>query len=232
MRIHTEFEQGSAEWLTARAGVVTASEFKDIMTPLFKARDGETPKSYLAKKLAEKWTGTPMGGFQSIDMEFGQILEQQARDSFIFETGLDVTRAALIISDDGKIGCSPDGLIGEDGGVEIKCPRADTHVRYLLNGVLPPDYAAQVHGSIYVSGRPWWRFMSFCRGFPPLLLTIERDEKIQALIDDALTGFLEQFDAGWNRLVEINGAPPRPRYVPQAVVSTTEPKRYVEDIIP
>lgn len=210
MKIYTGFEQGSADWMIARAGVVTASEMDAIITPLWKARTGDGVQTYLNRKLAEKWLGGPLPSVQGVfDMEQGNILEEEARPAFTIVTGLEVSTVAFITDDTGRVGCSPDGLVGDDAGLEIKCPRIETHIGYLRSGELPKDYAAQVHGSLYVTGRQKWHFMSYRRGLPPLILTVERDESIMAKIDDAVTTFLASMADEYQRLVEINGGEPK-----------------------
>jgi len=207
MKVH-DAEQGSLGWMMDRVGVVTASEFDSILTPDFKIRTGEMPKTYLAKKVAERWTGSPMPGFNVWDMDQGHFLEEEAIPFYTLETGQEVQRVGLITTDDGRVGCSPDGLLGDDSGIEVKSPAMHTHVQYVLGGVLPKDYTAQVHGAMFVTGRKSWRFLSYRRHFPPLILTIERDEEIQEKIQDALTIFLAQMDAAMLKLEEINGGPP------------------------
>lgn len=206
MKIHRDFQQNSLQWLQARSGIPTASEFDCLVTPEFKVRTGDMPKSFLARKIAESWQGYPLPGFQVLDMELGKVLEDEAIPFYELEFSEKVDRVGFVTTDDGKVGCSPDGLIA-DGGIEIKCPRADTHVGYLLKGELPKDYAAQVHGSMYVTGAPWWKFMSYRRGFPPLVLTVFRDEKIQAAIKTALDDFLACFESAMKRIEEMNGGP-------------------------
>lgn len=206
-------EQGSVDWMLARSGIPTASEFDALVTPEFKMRTGEMPTTYLSKKLAEAWQGGPLLGFNVFDMDQGNILEDEAKPWFELEHNRPVERVGFITTDDGRVGCSPDGLLGEDSGIEIKCPRAETHIRYLLNGRLPKDYAAQVHGSMFVTGRKEWKFLSYRRHFPALLITVERDEEIQKTLAKALAEFLKRFDAGMARLAEINGGPPARRNV-------------------
>ncbi len=216
MKIHTEFAQNSLEWMNARAGVITASEFDNILTTTFEPRKGEMPKTYMARKLAEKWIG-PLPGFNTLDMEFGKILEEEAKPFYTVAFGEEIQSVAFITNDEGTIGCSPDGLIGEDGGIEIKCPEPTNHVKYLMAGKLPDDYAAQVHGAMYVTGRAWWKFMSYRRRFPPLVITVFKDDEIQKKIDEALGEFLDRFDIAMKRLEEMNGGPaPKPRtFTPQ-----------------
>lgn len=224
MKIHPA-APNSLEWLLARAGVVTASEFDQVVTPEFKPRTGEMVRSYLARKVAEKWLGSPLSGYQSIDMEIGQVLEERAIPFYELETGQTITRVGLVTNNEGTIGCSPDGLIGEHSGIEIKAPRPETHVKYLLNGVLPKEYAPQVHGGMFVTGRPEWVFMSFCRGFPPFILTVERNTEIQQALDDAIGDFVTALVLAMIKLTEINGGPPRrstfqPQQPQQPFVST------------
>lgn len=200
--------QGSEEWLKARAGIPTASEFKHLLTPLFKVKTGEARESFLNRKIAEAWLGHPLTDNQSFSqksraMEQGQILETEAVPWMEFARDVKIQRVGLCLTDDGRVGASPDGLIGEDSGVEIKCPEADTHVGYLREGGLPEEYAAQVHGCMYVTGRPRWRFLSYRRDFPPFEITVERDESIQSRIHEALTKFLADFDSAMAKLKSI-----------------------------
>lgn len=204
-----EVQQNSLEWLLVRSGIPTASEFDNLLTPEFEIRRGEMPKTYLARKVAEAWSGGPLPGFNTLDMDFGKILEEEAVPFFEFTTGETVDRVGFVTTDDGSIGCSPDGLVGELGGLEVKCPESQTHVKYLLNGKLPKEYAAQVHGSMFVTGRSYWHFLSYRRNFPPLILTVHRDKEIQSKIAEALYAFLRQFRDAMSRLEEINGGPPK-----------------------
>lgn len=229
MIVNNAFAQNSLEWLTARAGIPTASEWDALVSPKFEIRTGEMPKTYLARKVAEAWIGGPLPGWNSIDMDLGKILEDEAKPFYTLTYGHEIQNVGFITSDDGQIGCSPDGLIGEDGGIEIKCPEAHTHVRYLLSGELPKEYAAQVHGSMYVTGRAWWRFMSYRRRFPPFMLQINRDEEIMGIMGEALDEFLSKFQAAMKYLEELNGGPPR-RSVPFVMLDPNREENF--DLIP
>lgn len=205
MKIHNVVQHSTA-WMKLRAGIPTASEFHRLVTPKWKIREGDGPHTYLCEKLAEKWTGMPLmqtQGFGAIEQ--GTILEEEALPWFELTTNQTVQRVGFITSDDGRMGCSPDGLLGETGGIEIKCPQPQTHVGYLLDGVVPDEYLAQVHGSMLVTGRAEWNFLSYRRNFPMLLLTIKRDEQIQKVMRAALNGFLERFDIEWARLAALGG---------------------------
>ena len=222
-----EVQQNSLEWLNARAGIPTASEWDALVTPEGKIRTGQMPKTYLAQKLAEKWLGGPLPNYCNIDMDLGKIQEEEAIPFYEIETGQTVRRVGLCLADDGTIGCSPDGLIGDDCGIEIKCPSAQTHVSYLLAGELPKDYVAQVQGSMFVTGRPRWKFMSYRRGFPPLILTVERSLPFHAALAEALDSLVRQLEEGYDQLVKLNGGPRKPKIQTQPM-----PQQQPIDIIP
>lgn len=202
MIVH-DCKQGSEAWLLKRCGLPTASEFDNLISPEMKPRTGETPKTYLLKKLAERIMGYPAQSFTGGAMEQGSILEGEALPFYEFTFDAKITRVGFCTTDDGRIGCSPDGLLGEDGGIECKCPEPHTHLGYLLGGVVPKQYLAQVHGSLYVTGRKWWKFISYNRNFPPLILTVQRDEAWIAALDAALKQFLANFDAAHARLAGL-----------------------------
>lgn len=204
MKIHDSFLQGSPEWLACRVGKVTASEAGNLLTPKLKIRDGEMPTTYMYAKLAEAYRGSPLPGFSTHSTENGEILEDEARKLFcLLHDGDEVRNVGFCEHDDARSGCSPDALIGSHSGLELKCPLQSTHVRYLVEGRIPDAYAAQIHFSLYVTGRSEWVFMSYARKFPPFVLTVQRDEKICAVIAEALEGFYQKFDAAMERLRSI-----------------------------
>lgn len=193
-----------------RAGKVTASEMDALISPLGKVREGDGVQTYLTQKLVERWIGGPLPALQGIfDLEQGKILEERARPAFTIHTGIEVSTAAFIESDDGLCGCSPDAMAGDECGVEIKCPTMPIHVNYLLAGKLPKQYVAQVQGSMFVTGFPRWHFFSYNRQFPPLHLVIDRDEEFQEALAEAVEDFTTRMDASMKRLEALNGGPPK-----------------------
>lgn len=198
-------EQGSLEWFAVRAGIPTASEFGNLVTDKFKPRSGEMPETYMARKLAEKWIGGPLAGFMTHDLERGQILETQAIPYYEIMFGETVSRPGFITTDDGLIGCSPDGVINNEIGLEVKCLQMQNHVKILMKGEMPEEYGPQVHGGMLVTGFKAWRFMSYCPGFPPFITLIERDEEIQKVLKTALDAFLARFDKEFAKMVQLNG---------------------------
>lgn len=193
MKIHSDIFQGSLDWIKLRFGKVTASELDNLVTPEFKLRTGEMPYTYLCTKVAEALHG-PLPGFDVFDTEQGRILEEEAIPFFELTYNRDIRRVGFIENDPATAGCSPDGLLGEDNGIEIKCPSAQVHVKYLLKGTVPKDYLAQVHCSMFVTGFPRWTFFSYRRKFPPLVITVERDEEIISKIGVAVSTFRASFD--------------------------------------
>jgi len=204
MKIH-DVKQGTAEWLACRAGIPTASELDSLVSPTGKIRTGETPHTYLCRKLAERWQGFPLPSFSGGVMEQGAILESEALPYFQLTRGVAVERIGFITTDDGSFGCSPDGLLPDGSGLEIKCPQPPNHLRWLLAGVLPPDHALQCHGGMYATGAKRWTFLSYCRGFPEFVVEVEHDPIIHDTIADALADFGDSMDSAWKRLIIANG---------------------------
>lgn len=204
MKIHN-VKQGSSDWLFLRAGKLTCSELDSLISPEWKVRTGQGPETYCIEKVTEKLIGQPLDLEQAgtFAMNQGNLLEAEAIPWLSFTQNIKVDRVGFITTDDESMGCSPDGLIGEDGGLEVKCPLAQTHIRYLLDGQVPKQYLAQVHGSMYVTGRKWWLFMSYSRQFPKLIVRVERDEAIQAKIHEAVCAFNRSFDEKLARIQEL-----------------------------
>jgi len=217
MKIHRDLEQKSWSWFIARAGKVTGSELKNLITDKLQLRkwSSEMPNSYLHRKVAERWRGEALQSFagnQQTDQ--GSMYEEQARNYFSSLLEADIEQVGGIESDTEKLWCSPDGIIGESVGLEIKCPNADTHVGWLLAGGVPEEHVLQVHFGIYVSGWQEWQFLSYVKDFPHLAVKVEPDDAIITLIFDAISEFGDRLDAAFARMVEINGGPPPPRRVP------------------
>lgn len=194
MIVYDEVSQRTLDWANLRIGIPTASGLDNLVTPEFKLREGEMPRTYLYTKVAEAWRGEPLEGFGNFHTEQGEMIEPEARSFYALEYGVKVKEVGFISTDDKKFGCSPDGLINDHCGLEIKCPAAHTHVKYLMGGTVPKDYIAQVHGSMYATGFNQWVFMSYRRGFPALVITVERDEAIIAKIQEALDRFHSEFE--------------------------------------
>jgi hypothetical protein len=204
-----ECEQGTPEWFLARRGIPTASMFGAIITP----KTGKVSAQidgYICQLLAEKYSGGvphDVETYTSRAMQMGIDTEPEARAAYGLTSGHDVVQVGFCLADDGRSGCSPDGLIGDDGGLELKCPLPKTQVQYLIDGTLPDTYKAQVHGSLIVTGRKWWDFYSYCPGLPELRLTVEPDD-FTDLLRNALARFAARYDELETRLVELGAELP------------------------
>jgi hypothetical protein len=190
-----ECEQGTPTWLAARAGVVTASEADALVTPLCKPRKGQGVETYLNRKVAERILGFPeQTGSAGFFADQGSMLEKLAIPYFSFEKDLQVERVGFITSDDGKCGCSPDGLIGATSGLECKCPIASTMVGYLREGVVPPEYLPQIHFSMWVMGRSAWWFCAYHTRFPGLILPVHQSAEWTDAFNEIIPPFVAQID--------------------------------------
>jgi hypothetical protein len=147
--------------------------------------------------------GYPAQSFSGGVLEQGSILEGEAIPWYEFTHSEKIERVGFCTTDDGRIGCSPDGLLGADGGIECKCPEPHTHLRYLLGGVIPKEYIAQVQGALLVTQRKWWKFISYNRNFPPLQLTIWPDPAFQLALQSELDRFLVDASSAYDRLQAI-----------------------------
>ena len=192
MKIHN-FEQYSEEWWEARRGLPTASEFSKIVTPTGKL--STQAQAYIFELIAETYTREQELTFEpSAWMLRGLELEPEARDWVAFDLGERVKEVGLVTNNGGKLGASPDGIIGKRIPLEIKCPKASTHVRYSYENKLPDTYKAQVHGQMIVCGSTEALFVSYHPELDPFVFHVERDEYTEAL-DAALTQFLKQYAA-------------------------------------
>lgn len=199
--IITDANQGSPEWLALRAGLPTASCFDRIVTS--RGEPSKTAQKYLYQLAGERLMGAPMESYQSDAMTRGQELEAEARVAYEFITDAEVKQVGFVFRDERRLyGCSPDGLIGAEGGLEIKCPTLPMAVEYLDKGKLPTDYVQQVQGNLLVTGRDWWDFKSYYPGLPPLIVRVERDEDFLQALEYHLDDFCEKLDALTRRLRE------------------------------
>ena len=172
-------------WYEARLGIPTVSRFDDFITPA----KGDYSKSairYIARLIREQHSG-PVEGYMNAAMMHGITTEDEARSWYEFENDCVVEQIGLILNK--GAGWSPDGLVGT-GAIEIKCPAEDTHIMYLLNGGLPPEYKPQCHGAILVGELEWLDFMSYCPGYPTFVVRIVPDDytvKVGVALEKFLT---------------------------------------------
>ena len=189
-------EQGSAQWLADRAGRPTASQFGRIITPKT-GKLSTQAHGYMCQLVGERLLGQAEEIPTTYAMERGTELEPEAREAFQLITGHTVTEVGLCLTDDERIGASPDGLIYSDkleAGLELKCPGMRKHMEYLIGDKCPDEYIMQVQGCLFVTGAPKWYFMSYFPGLPPLIIEVLPDAKVQAALADNLPAFCDQID--------------------------------------
>lgn len=199
MKYH-DIQQGHIDWFKLRMGKVTASEMSNLLTPNFEHKKGESVRTYLYEKIAEGWRDAPLIHTGSWATEQGQMREEEAIPFLAIEKDWHIKNGGFIESDDGLCGCSPDGLVGDDLGVEVKCPEPTNMVRWLIDGVLPKEYAVQVHTSMYVTGFDRWIFLAYNRGFPALIVEVKRDRTFCEKIKEAVDRFHANYALGWDKL--------------------------------
>lgn len=193
-----DVEQGSPEWWASRIGKPTASCFDRILTPAT-LKPSKQADAYLNKLLAEWLTGGPVDEYSNAAMDRGTELEPEAWRAYEFYRDVDVSRGGFVTTDNGLVGCSPDGRIYIDweieGGVELKCPNAATHVAYLRQpSALVSAYRHQVQGCMFVCGVGWWDVMSYHPQMPPVIERVERDESHMSALEGALESFCLSLD--------------------------------------
>lgn len=201
--------QGSDQWLTARLGLPTASQFSRIITPK-KLKPSDASDGYLAELSAEWLIGEPIDPATNDWMTRGTELEPKAVRYYEAQRDVDTVEVGLCLTDDRLAGCSPDRLIGDDGGLEIKCPSAKVHVGYLMNGV-DRDHTSQVQGCLWVTGRAWWDVMSFNPAMPPSIVRVERSQEYMDALDVAIPAFTDRLAHMREKLLALGCKPKTPK---------------------
>ena len=197
-------QQRSDEWFAARCGKVTASRVYDIM-PGAKGAYLASRKNYMAEKVCEILTGQPAESFASAAMQWGTDMEPLARSAYEAKTGAWVTEYGFRLADKClNLGCSPDGLVHPDGGIEIKCPNTATHIATITGAPIDQRYIYQMQTAMLIFGRAWWDFVSFDPRLPDhLQLYIQRvyaDHQIHGKILSEAWLFVEELEKTLRKL--------------------------------
>jgi putative phage-type endonuclease len=196
--------QGSEAWFAERAGHCTASRASDVLARI-KVGEAAERRKYRIQVVTERLTGIPVQGFQNAAMAWGTQTEPQAREAYEAETGELVQQVGFIKHPEIVwVGASPDGCIGDDGLLEIKCPESTTHLEWMDAERLPPKHVAQVQFQLWVTGRQWCDFVSYDPRFPEALrlftLRVKRDDKYIENLAGEVCNFLAECDALYLRL--------------------------------
>lgn len=185
-----DVQQGTDEWRRARMGIPTASQFHRILTRKTR-KVSASAAGYMHELLAEWLLDMPLdGGTDRGYMQRGSEMEQDAVRYYEFQFEVETTPAGFVVADNGMIGCSPDRLIGDDGGLEIKCPGPPHHVANMLG--MDEIYEMQVQGCMWLCERKWWDIVSFHPELPPAIYRLQRDDEYIAALTTAVGEFVEK----------------------------------------
>jgi putative phage-type endonuclease len=198
-------EQRSEEWFQARLGKVTASRVADVLAKI-KSGESASRRNYKIQLVSERLTGERQESYINQAMQDGIDREQFAKDRYVQEHG-EVEEVGFMQHPTLEAGASPDGLVGEDGIIEIKCPMGGTHTESLMSQDVPSKYIPQIQFQLRCSGRKWCDFVSYHPMFPKHLQLfvkrVEADKVYQAELDKEIELFLVEVQTIIDKLGEI-----------------------------
>lgn len=209
MKIHN-VEQGTPEWKRLRAGIPTASCWHKIVTPA-KLQPSKSQTDYMYTLLAERYIGEPIDEANSGFMQRGREFEPAmfaAYNEYLYGIGSDdtATKVGFVTSDDGRVGVSPDRLVGERGYAEGKVPAAHTHMKYLCEpDALREEYIGQVQWGLWVTERDWADLVSWHPTIPIVVVRIERDEDYIGKLSKEVREFCHRLEAKWTMVQSKHG---------------------------
>lgn len=206
----TELVQGSPEWLQARCGLVTASRVSDVIART-KSGWGASRGNYMAELIAERLTGQPAQTYVNAAMQWGLETEPQARAAYEFFTDATVEPAGFVLHPEiADSGASPDGLIGDAGLIEIKCPNTATHINTLLTKAVETKYIVQMTWQMACTGRQWCDFVSYDPRLPQdlslFIQRISRDDEMVKQLETAVVEFLGELNQKLDALRNLRAA--------------------------
>lgn len=204
-----ELEQGSEAWKLARLGSIGASEMAD-MTARTQKGYGASRHNLMAEKLVERLTGVPTESYTNAAMQWGNDTEPQARAAYEFMNDCQVQQVGLFKHPTiAWTHASPDGLVGDDGLLEIKCPATATHIEYLLGGAVDGKYIKQIQWQLACTGRKWAHWLTFDPRMPAELqmkiVRVERDDAMIAELERETIAFLAELESKLAALEKMRG---------------------------
>jgi putative phage-type endonuclease len=200
-------EQGSLEWRLARCGSLGASRVADALA---KTRSGwgASRANLMAELIAERLTGVPAENYTNAAMQWGTVTEPEARTAYEFRHDVDVRQVGLVRHPViAMTHASPDGLVGDDGLIEIKCPNTATHIETLLGASVPGKYLTQIQWQIACTRRQWCDFVSFDPRLPEehrlFVKRVPRDDKLIGELEREVETFLAEVDHKLARIAAL-----------------------------
>ena len=201
MIVYRDIEQRSPEWFALHVGIPTASDINKIVTSTGKVSAQRT--EYLYRLAGERVLGTvEQNGLNTVWTRRGTEMEPEARNVYAMEAEVEVEEVGFITDDQGRYGCSPDGLILPNKGLEIKCPSLSVFVGYVLGGKLPTEYKVQVQASLFITGLEQWDFFAYYPDMKPFQVTVEPDLKFHEILKEELERFCADLDKAEKELLE------------------------------
>ena len=200
-------EQGSPEWFAIRLGKVTASRITDVLAKV-KTGEAVTREDYRTELVVQRLTNQPSEPFTNPAMEWGVEQEPMARIAYEAQANVFVEQVSFVEHPTIEwFGCSPDGLVGEEGLIEIKCPSSKNHIKYLLGGKPPAKYIPQMQCQMAVTGRKWCDFVSYDPRLPEdlqlFVVRLERDVSFIMSMEEEVDKFLKEVNVMVNKLKGI-----------------------------
>ena len=200
-------EQGSPEWFAMRLGKVTASRITDVLAKV-KTGEAVTREDYRTELVVQRLTNQPSEPFTNAAMEWGTEQEPMARIAYEAQANVFVEQVSFVEHPTIEwFGCSPDGLVGEEGLIEIKCPSSKNHIKYLLGGKPPAKYVPQMQCQMAVTGRKWCDFVSYDPRLPEdlqlFVVRLERDVSFIMSMEEEVDKFLKEVNVMVNKLKGI-----------------------------
>lgn len=205
----SEIIQGSPEWHAIRCGKVTASRVADVVAKT-KSGWGASRTNYLAEIIAERLTGEPTASFTNAAMQWGTDTEPMARAAYEFRVDREVAQIGFVHHPEiNMAGASPDGLIGDDGMIEIKCPNTSTHIDTLLGQKVPEKYVTQMQFQMACTDRAWCDFVSFDPRLPEemrlFVHRVTRDQEAIDYLEKEVKAFIYEIDVKVDNLKRLYG---------------------------
>lgn len=214
IKYYNNIIQGTEEWFAIRCGLLTASEMENIITPKtlqpVKKKNPDEHISHLWELLGQRITGYVEPAYIGDHMLRGQADEVDAKVEYEKKYAR-IADCGFVTNDKWgfTLGCSPDGLVGDDGGVECKGRLQKFQVETILNNQMPDDYRIQVQTTLLITERQWWDFNSYCGGMPMLTVRVEPDLAVQKAIVEAASEFhdnLERMLTKYKSVIEDSAA--------------------------
>jgi len=196
-----ENSQRSSDWFKVRWGRATASRFSDVLAVGRNGQPLASRKNYLSELVIERLTEPPTedNGYKSPAMEWGIVYEPVARLEYEMSTGNQIVEAFFEKHPRLEAGASPDGYVGEEGLIEIKCPNSATHLETLRTRAIPKQYMAQIQGQLWITGRKWCDFVSYDPRFPDnaqmFIKRVNRDSKFIKELERGINKFLKEVES-------------------------------------